>query len=92
MDVPPARVMVHGDETRLAQILGNLLQNAAKFTPAGGRVSLSVVSSDGAAEVRVRDTGAGIEPKLLERLFEPFTQSKQTLARTNGASGWASRW
>jgi CheY-like chemotaxis protein len=78
---------VSGDETRLAQVLGNLLQNAAKFTPAGGRVTVTVAAEGGAAVVHVRDDGAGIDPSLLEMIFEPFTQVNQTLARTEGGLG-----
>jgi two-component system, chemotaxis family, CheB/CheR fusion protein len=84
---PPEQVFVHGDPTRLVQIVGNLLQNAAKFTKAGGAVTLSLVRAGAAAEIRVRDTGAGIEPGVLKALFHPFTQAKQTLARTEGGLG-----
>jgi PAS domain S-box-containing protein len=87
VEVPPGFVTVNGDETRLAQILGNLLSNAAKFTPAGGRLTLSVRPSGDAAVVQVHDTGAGIDPALLEAVFEPFTQAAQTLARTDGGLG-----
>jgi PAS domain S-box-containing protein len=87
VDLPPDVVLVHGDETRLAQILGNLLHNAAKFTPRGGRVTLSVTACDEGAVIQVRDTGTGIEPALLESVFEPFTQVAQTLARTDGGLG-----
>jgi PAS domain S-box-containing protein len=78
---------VDGDETRLAQIMGNLLQNAAKFTPAGGHVTLAVETLNGSVEVHVRDTGAGIDPAFLRRVFEPFVQAEQTLARTEGGLG-----
>jgi PAS domain S-box-containing protein len=85
---PRAPVFVRGDRTRLAQIVGNLLQNAAKFTNTGGRVTLSVAAAaDGMAELSVRDTGIGIEPALLGHLFEPFTQAEQTLARSEGGLG-----
>jgi len=87
VDLPGQQVWVDGDGTRLAQVVGNLLHNAAKFTPGGGRVTLSVVPLDKVAEVRVRDTGRGIEPNLLERVFEPFVQAKQTLARSEGGLG-----
>ncbi len=87
VEVPRAPVMVNGDETRLAQVLGNLLNNAAKFTRAGGRVTLGLSPEGGSAEIRVRDTGAGIEPGLLETMFEPFTQGTQTLARSEGGLG-----
>ncbi|BDG01985.1 hypothetical protein AMOR_09810 [Anaeromyxobacter oryzae] len=87
VEVPPARLWVHADETRLAQVVGNLLHNAGKFTPPGGRVEVSVRAGDGIAELRVRDTGVGIEPELLERVFEPFVQSERSLARTQGGLG-----
>jgi signal transduction histidine kinase len=87
LHLPAEPVVVNGDETRLAQVLGNLLQNAAKFTPAGGRVALEVCAVDGRAELRVRDTGAGISPDVLPRIFEPFTQASQTLARSEGGLG-----
>jgi PAS domain S-box-containing protein len=84
---PDDSLPVHGDETRLAQVLGNLLHNAAKFTPAGGRVTISVAEEGGQAVIHVRDTGAGIDPSMLGAIFEPFTQAKQTLARSEGGLG-----
>ncbi len=87
VELPDGPVRVDGDETRLAQVLGNLLHNAAKFTPAGGRVTLAVGATGGDAVVRVRDTGAGVDPALLRTIFEPFTQAKQTLARSEGGLG-----
>jgi len=87
VDVPDAPVIVDGDETRLAQILGNLLHNAAKFTPEGGRVTIGVAEEQGRAVIHVRDTGAGIEPEMIETIFDPFTQGKQTLARSEGGLG-----
>jgi PAS domain S-box-containing protein len=80
-------LIVNGDETRLAQVFGNLLSNAAKFTPTGGRVTIAAHTEDGRAVVRVRDSGPGIAPDLLPSIFEPFTQAKQTLARTEGGLG-----
>jgi PAS domain S-box-containing protein len=87
VELPAEPVIVDGDAMRLAQVLGNLLQNAAKFTPGGGVVRLSLRALDGAAEIRVRDTGIGIEPPLLERIFEPFVQAESSLARTDGGLG-----
>ncbi len=80
-------LIVSGDETRLAQVLGNLLSNAAKFTPAGGRVTLSARAERGQALLEVRDTGPGIAHDLLASIFDPFTQAKQTLARSEGGLG-----
>lgn len=84
---PATPVPVDGDATRLAQLLGNLLQNSAKFTPRGGRVGVSVEVDDGQAVIRVRDTGAGIDAGLLRTVFEPFVQAERTLARSRGGLG-----
>ena len=86
--VAGAPAWVDGDATRLAQIAGNLLLNAAKFTPRGGSATMEVRAGDeGCAEIRVRDTGAGIEPALVGKVFEPFVQGERTLARTQGGLG-----
>jgi signal transduction histidine kinase len=87
VDVSAAPAVVHGDETRLAQVIGNLLQNAAKFTPPGGAVSIALHVLDREAEVRVRDTGRGIEPALLADVFEPFVQAQQSIDRPEGGLG-----
>jgi len=76
-----------GDATRLVQVLGNLLGNAMKFTPRGGRTSVSLVRAGDFAELRVRDNGIGIEREVLEQLFTPFTQARQPLDRTPGGLG-----
>jgi signal transduction histidine kinase len=83
----PDPVWIDADATRLAQVLGNLLHNAAKFTLAGGIVTVRVEASGGRAEVSVRDTGVGMEPGEIKRLFEPFAQAEQGLARTQGGLG-----
>ena len=86
-ELPAHPVWIDGDATRLKQVLGNLLQNAAKFTAEGGFTDVAL-SSDGArAELRVRDDGIGIEPELLEALFEPFVQGERGLARAQGGLG-----
>ena len=87
ISTPDEEVWVDGDETRLAQVIANLLHNAAKFTPTGGKVTLSVVGRAHEAELHVIDTGTGIAPALLGRVFEPFVQAEQTLARTEGGLG-----
>ncbi len=81
--VPPEAVWVSGDATRLAQVAGNLLSNAAKFTPSGGRVQVRLECVPGREEVvlTVRDTGVGIEPAVLARLFEPFAQGEVSSER-----------
>ena len=82
-------VWVEGDRTRLGQIIGNLLQNAAKFTPQYGHTIVSVSADTEArqAVLEVRDSGAGIAPKLLPRLFQPFMQADRTLHRNQGGLG-----
>jgi PAS domain S-box-containing protein len=85
---PDGPVWVSGDPTRLAQIADNLLTNARKFTPAGGEVVVTVgEGAGGGAALAVRDTGAGIDPDMLGRLFEPFAQADRTLDRTAGGLG-----
>ncbi len=87
VDVPREPMWADGDATRLAQVVGNLLHNSAKFTGRGGRVTLALEAVRGAAEIHVRDTGAGMKPDLLMRVFEPFVQGERTLARTEGGLG-----
>ncbi|MBI5489716.1 MAG: response regulator [Deltaproteobacteria bacterium] len=86
---PGREACVDGDPVRLAQVLDNLLVNAVKFTPRGGRVLVSAAADRGAGEavLRVRDSGVGLEPDLLSRLFEPFTQADRTLDRTRRGLG-----
>jgi two-component system CheB/CheR fusion protein len=78
---------VDGDRTRLSQVVGNLLQNSAKFTPRGGSVRLSLGLAGGQVEVHVRDSGMGIARAMLPHLFEPFQQADDTLARSAGGLG-----
>lgn len=83
---------VHGDATRLEQVLNNLLANAAKFTPGGGRVTLSLeIDDEGPASrhaiVRVADTGAGLTPDGVKHIFEPFVQSETTIERSRAGLG-----
>ncbi|HEX9049419.1 MAG TPA: ATP-binding protein [Anaeromyxobacter sp.] len=84
---PPEPLWVDADPARIAQIVGNLLQNAAKFTAAGGRVSVAVEAGEARARVRVRDTGVGIPAHVLPKLFQPFMQAESSLARTSGGLG-----
>ncbi len=86
-DVPTDPLPVHGDATRLAQIVGNLLANAAKFTPAGGTVTLSLCRDADHVVLRVRDTGVGITADVLPQVFEPFIQADRTLERSRGGLG-----
>ncbi|HEY3448125.1 MAG TPA: PAS domain-containing protein [Myxococcales bacterium] len=75
------------DAVRLSQVVANLLGNAAKFTPPGGRVTLSLAADGPQAVLRVRDTGVGIDPALLARLFQPFVQAERTLDHNRGGLG-----
>ena len=87
--LPDAPVWLDADPTRLAQVFANLLNNAAKYTDEGGRITLLAETEDEgrSAVVRVRDTGTGISPELLSRVFEPFIQADKTLARSQGGLG-----
>jgi PAS domain S-box-containing protein len=89
MAAPLSAVWVEGDATRLSQVVGNLLQNAAKFTSRGGatEVWLQVDESQGRAVLSVCDDGIGIAPPMLARLFEPFAQADASLARSHGGLG-----
>jgi PAS domain S-box-containing protein len=85
--LPERAVCVHGDLTRLTQVLCNLLTNAAKFTPADGEVRLALREAGGQAELAVEDCGRGIEPELLPRVFDLFVQGRQSLDRRAGGLG-----
>lgn len=85
--VPRAALIAHADEERIAQVLGNLLDNAAKFTPEGGRIQVVLEGRDGMARIAVRDDGSGIDAQTLPHVFEAFVQADRTLARTSGGLG-----
>jgi PAS domain S-box-containing protein len=80
-------IRVEADETRLAQALGNLLHNALKFTPEGGRVDVTARRVREAAEIVVRDTGVGLPPEEIDRMFEPFVQAPDAQGRSHGGLG-----
>jgi signal transduction histidine kinase/CheY-like chemotaxis protein len=82
-----APVWIDADETRIEQILGNLLGNALKFTPAGGQITVTVEVDGPEAVLRVEDAGAGISPDLLPRIFDLFIQGQTTLHRREGGLG-----
>ena len=79
--------LVHGDRTRLVQVVANLLNNAAKYTPQGGSLVLEVRSIGGEVAISVSDNGIGIEAGLLPHVFELFTQAERTPDRTQGGLG-----
>ena len=78
---------VSGDPARLQQVVLNLMTNALKFTPDGGRVIASVDRVDGRGRIRVRDTGIGIDPDFLPHVFERFSQENRGITRTHGGLG-----
>jgi signal transduction histidine kinase/CheY-like chemotaxis protein len=82
VSLPEDPIALLVDPLRLAQVIGNLLSNAAKYTPPGGRIWLSVERSGDTAAIRVRDTGTGIAPEMLPRVFDLFAQ-----AQSPGAQG-----
>ncbi len=87
--LPPEPVRVRGDAVRIAQMFGNLLSNAAKFTGRGGSATITLRGdvAGGMAIVSIRDNGPGMDAAQLEAVFEPFWQSEQTLARSQGGLG-----
>jgi signal transduction histidine kinase/CheY-like chemotaxis protein len=89
LELPSEPLWVRGDRSRLSQALVNLLQNAIKFTPAGGRIAVRARqrSHERRIELSVRDTGQGIAPEILPHIFEVFTQADRSLDRTRGGLG-----
>ncbi len=83
----PAELVVDADEGRLAQVFANLLNNAAKFTPHGGRISVTAARAGDDIVCSVRDTGVGISSDMLPRVFDLFVQERQTLDRSTGGLG-----
>ncbi len=82
-----AALDVRGDPVRLSQVIGNLLHNAAKYTGEGGRIVLATRGNDGRAEICVRDSGIGISPDSMPRIFELFTQIPSERVNTSGGLG-----
>ena len=87
VEVPPDPVRLDADPVRLAQVLGNLLTNAAKYTEPGGRIRLTVETTSGEVTIRVRDTGIGIPADMLDRVFDPFVQTDVARGRSQGGLG-----
>jgi signal transduction histidine kinase len=85
--LPDEPVVIEGDAVRLEQVLINLLNNAIKYTPAGGRIELSLLARPDQVELRVRDDGVGIAPEMLPRVFDLFAQAEGTLDRAKGGMG-----
>ena len=87
IDAPAENVSVRGDRTRLIQVFSNLLNNAAKFTQADGRITLRLAAVDGHAEISVEDNGIGIAAPLLPYVFDLFTQAERSPDRSQGGLG-----
>ena len=87
LDVATTSTRVHGDPARLEQIVTNLLDNAAKYTPPDGTIRVEVTQGPDRAVLRVRDSGVGIAPDLLPRIFDLFTQADRSLDRSRGGLG-----
>lgn len=87
VDLPPDELWINGDMIRVTQIVTNLLNNAAKYTPAGGAIMLTVRESDGHAVITVADNGMGIPADMLPRVFDLFTQVQRDGAQTQGGLG-----
>lgn len=85
--LPPGPISVHADTLRLVQVFGNLLENAAKYTPEGGEISLEAVLLDDAVAVTVSDNGIGITEEALPHVFELFVQDPHGTALSQGGLG-----
>ena len=87
VSIPEKSICMEADSTRLEQVLFNLLLNAAKYTPEGGRIWLEVEQFQRQVVIRVRDTGIGIEPELLPKVFDLFLQGERRSGRSHAGSG-----
>jgi len=87
ISLPHEPLIIRGDFVRLAQVLANLLNNAAKYTNDGGQIWLTVRREDDQAMISIRDTGNGIAADMLDRVFDMFTQVRRTASRTQGGLG-----
>jgi len=87
LHLPRHGLLVNGDVTRLTQVVTNVITNAAKYTEPRGRVSVTARLVGDSVELRVKDTGIGIDPALLPTVFEMFTQDRQALDRSQGGLG-----
>lgn len=88
IEVPRGRYFVHGDRSRLGQVVSNLLTNAAKYTNPGGAIRIGAsANDDGGVELTVSDNGVGMDAALIERVFEVFAQGERTIDRSAGGLG-----
>jgi two-component system CheB/CheR fusion protein len=87
IDIPHRAIWLDVDPTRCTQVIANLLHNATKFTPQGGRIDVVAAEEDGWMVLRVRDSGEGMTPELLSRAFELFVQGPPPIDRPRGGLG-----
>ena len=87
VELPEGDIALHGDETRLAQAFGNLLNNAAKYTPPGGRIRVRAWQENDEALVEIEDNGIGIPPQMLDRIFSLFAQVETGARHASGGLG-----
>jgi PAS domain S-box-containing protein len=87
VNLAPQAIPLRGDGTRLTQVIGNLLANAAKYTPTSGHIDISVSRQRGVALLEITDTGVGMSKALIERAFDPFVQGERGLERAGGGLG-----
>ncbi len=87
VSVPKEGLTIDGDATRLSQVISNLLTNASKFTPPGGKISLTAEQDGNEVVLRIVDSGIGISPEMLPRVFQMFVQETQSIARSQGGLG-----
>ena len=92
LSLPNEPIWLEADPTRLAQVVSNLLTNAAKYTPEGGSIELAAERDGAEIVIRVTDTGLGIPPEMLAEVFEMFTQVNRTLDRAREDLGSGSHW
>jgi signal transduction histidine kinase len=86
-DIPPTGLLVHGDAARLVQVVSNLLTNAAKYTPRGGRIALTGACDANEVRLHVHDNGVGMTAEIVKHAFELFVQGRQTIDRAQGGLG-----
>ncbi|MEZ4408692.1 MAG: response regulator [Polyangiales bacterium] len=87
LSLPPTEVTLWADPTRIAQVIANLLNNASRYSPAGSNIALTCAVADEVVEVRVRDRGTGIEPEMLDQVFELFVQAGRKVGQSQGGLG-----
>ena len=90
--LPAQPLLVEGDRIRLVQVVSNLLTNAIRYTPEGGKIAVHLDELDGVATIRVTDNGIGLRADFMPRLFDLYVQAERTADRTGGGLGSAWRW